>query len=327
MPLWAYGITEPPKPGEMAKPQRAAGPWFDPALDHDQQLKPLRIEGSNRTYTLYELNDWQHVADWFPEAHGPLPRVIERGPASLGAQTRACGFCHRVQGGGRPENAPVFGLPDAYFLRQLDDFRKGRRGSSDSGKANVPTMIALARAVSDDEARAAARYWAAQPGGPHVRVVETDRAPPAQLHGNLYVASGVARTEGLAGRILEVPEDEARSGRLDDPRSGFVAYVPIGSIARGRDLARVGTAADANASALACVTCHGADLRGLGDAPPIAGRSPSYIVRQLYDMKTGARNGAMAALMKPVADHLTSSQMTDVAAYVATLPRRNGDAP
>ena len=321
MPLWAYGVLDPPKPGDTAKPQRAPGPWLDPAIDHDEQLKPLHIEGSGQSYTLFELNDWQHVPDWFPQTHGPVPRVIGHGPASLGAQARACGFCHRVLGGGRPENAPVFGLPVAYFLRQLDDFRGGPRRSSDTRKPNVPTMIGLAKAISDEEALAAAEYWAAQSGGPHLRVIETAKAPPAKPEGNLFIPTAEARTESLVGRILEVPEDPAKSGRIDDPRSGFVAYVPVGSIARGRKIAGAdGQPKESTAaSALACVTCHGARLRGMGDAPPIAGRSPSYIVRQLYDFKTGARNGTMSALMKPVAEHLTTSQMTDVAAYIATL--------
>ena len=331
MPLWAYGVTTSPRPGDTAEPQRAPGPWFDPAVEHNEQLKPLHIEGSKRSYTLLELNDWQHMADWFPEEHAQVPRVIERGPENLGARTRACGFCHRVLGAGRPENAPVFGLPVAYFLRQLEDFRNDRRHSSDPRKPNVPTMIALAKAISDDEARAAAEYWAAQSGGPHVRVVETEKAPHAELHGNLYVATAIERTEALVGRILEVPEDHAKSGPLDDPRSGFVAYVPIGSVERGRKIATLGTAADASSlsdsPAPACVSCHGADLRGFGDAPPIAGRSPSYIVRQLYDLKTGARNGTMAAFMKQVVAHLTTSQMTDVAAYLATLPREDQDLP
>lgn len=325
MPLWAYGVMATPGPGDVAQPQRAPGPWFDPTLDHDEQLKPLHIEGSQRTYTFLELNDWQHMADWFPQAHAPVPQVIERGPASLGAQTRACGFCHRVSGGGRPENAPVSGLPVAYFLRQLDDFRSGRRHSTDPRKPNVPTMIALAKAISAEEAHAAAEYWTAQSGGPHVRVVETVRAPPARLDGNLYVATDVELTEVLADRILEVPEDPAKSGRLDDPRSGFVAYVPVGSVERGHKLATLGSVANVNVSTTegtsACITCHGTDLRGLGDAPPIAGRSPSYIVRQLYDFKTGARNGTMAGFMKLEVAHLTTSEMTDVAAYLATLPR------
>jgi cytochrome c553 len=319
MPLWAYGVLDPPKPGDTAKPQRTPGPWFDPAMTHDEQLKPLHIQGSTQSYTLFELNDGQHVPDWFPQTHGPVPHVIEHGPESLGAQTRACGYCHRVLGGGRPENAPVFGLPVAYFLRQLDDFRNGRRRSSDTRKPNVPTMIGLAKAISDEEARAAAEYWSEQSGGPHVKVIETENAPPAKLDGNLYVATTEERTEPLVGRILEVPEDHAKSGRVDDPRSGFIAYVPVGSIERGRKIAGAGpssseaTAADATA----CVTCHGATLHGMGDAPPLAGRSPSYIVRQLYDFKTGTRGGTMSALMRPVVEHLTTSQMTDVAAYLA----------
>ena len=31
-PLWAYGIVDPPKPGDVAKPQGAPGPRFDPAI-------------------------------------------------------------------------------------------------------------------------------------------------------------------------------------------------------------------------------------------------------------------------------------------------------
>jgi cytochrome c553 len=70
---------------------------------------------------------------------------------------------------------------------------------------------------------------------------------------------------------------------------------------------------------------HSADLLGLGDAPPIAGRLTSYLVRQLYDFKTGARDGMRAVLMKPVVARLTPAQMTDIAAYVAALPRAEAD--
>jgi cytochrome c553 len=312
-PLWAYGVTTPPQPGDTAKPQSAPGPWFRPDLPREEQLRPLQIEGSSRRYTVLELNDWQHTADWFPEEHGPVPTAISRGPARLGDQTRACGFCHRIHGGGRPENAPVFGLPVAYFLRQIDDFRAGRRHSSDPRKANVPTMVALARALSDEEARAVAEFYATQSGGPPVRVIEAERAPPVQLRGNLFVKTAEDASEALADRILEVPEDFEKSGDLDDPRSGYVAYVPIGSIGRGRALVEQGP--------LPCATCHGGDLTGSGDAPPIAGRSPSYIVRQLHDFKTGARNGSLAALMQPVVAALGPNEMMAISAYLASLPR------
>ena len=83
-PLWAYGVTTLPQPGDTAKPQRAPGPWFRPDLPREEQLRPLQIEGSSRRYTMLELNDWQHTPDWFPEEHGPVPVAISRGPASLG---------------------------------------------------------------------------------------------------------------------------------------------------------------------------------------------------------------------------------------------------
>jgi len=145
--------------------------------------------------------------------------------------------------------------------------------------------------------------------------------PAAQLQGNLYVITDTARSEPLVGRILETPIDLVKSEDLDDPRSGYSAYVPMGSIARGRELATVGIGGGTaqRDRGGACVLCHGAELRGMGDAPPIAGRSPSYLVRQLYDFKTGARNGRLSALMQPVAARLTTSQMTDLAAYIASL--------
>ena len=51
---------------------------------------------------------------------------------------------------------------------------------------------------------------------------------------------------------------------------------------------------------IACGACHGADLKGLGPVPGIAGRSPSYLVRQMYDMQAGARKGVWTALMTKV---------------------------
>lgn len=58
---------------------------------------------------------------------------------------------------------------------------------------------------------------------------------------------------------------------------------------------------------------------GLDPVPALAGRSPSYIVRQLYDVKHGTRNGAWAALMKPVVEQLELDEMVAIAAYAASL--------
>jgi cytochrome c553 len=122
----------------------------------------------------------------------------------------------------------------------------------------------------------------------------------------------------LVARILEVAADPRQSEELDNPHFGYIAYVPMGSIARGQ---RLVTNSMNDPAVVACASCHGPDLRGLADAPPIAGRSPSYLVRELYDFKTGARNGKRAAQMQAVVFRMTTAQMTDIAAYLATLPR------
>jgi cytochrome c553 len=68
-----------------------------------------------------------------------------------------------------------------------------------------------------------------------------------------------------------------------------------------------------------CGVCHGSDLKGLGPVPGIAGRSPSYLVRQLYDMQQGTRKGTWTDLMKPVVSKLDNDDMLKIAAYVASL--------
>src|SRR5215813_7641665 len=72
----------------------------------------------------------------------------------------------------------------------------------------------------------------------------------------------------------------------------------------------------------ACGTCHGLNLTGIvgADVPPIAGRSPSYIVRQLWDIQQGTRNGAQAQLMKLIVASLTHEDMIAIASYVASRP-------
>jgi cytochrome c553 len=81
--------------------------------------------------------------------------------------------------------------------------------------------------------------------------------------------------------------------------------VPVGSVAKGEALATTGGATIVAGKIVpgktaACGTCHGADLKGLGPVPGLAGRSPSYQVRQLYDMKAGTRKGLWSDLMKAV---------------------------
>ena len=119
--------------------------------------------------------------------------------------------------------------------------------------------------------------------------------------------------EALGQRIIEVPEDADRA-ELRDTHSGFVAYVPVGSVKKGEALVTTG----GNGKTLQCGICHGPDLKGVGTIPGIAGLHPIYIFRQLMDIQAGARDGQQAQLMKMVVAKLTPDDMIDLAAYVAS---------
>jgi cytochrome c553 len=123
-----------------------------------------------------------------------------------------------------------------------------------------------------------------------------------------------AKTEPIGRRIIETPKNLERT-ELRDDHSGFIAYVPRGSIKKGETLAKTGGAG----KTIPCASCHGPDLKGLDKAPPLAGRSPSYIVRQLYDIKSGSRHGVATQVMTSTVTKLTIVDMIAIAAYIASL--------
>jgi cytochrome c553 len=146
------------------------------------------------------------------------------------------------------------------------------------------------------------------------KVVETDTVPKSYLgNGAMRFPVENGGTEPLGNRIIELPQsDESAESR--DPRVGFVAHVPPGSVKKGEEIITTGAAG----KTLTCSICHGGELKGLGDVPPIIGRSPIYIYRQLNDIKIGARSGAMTPLMKGVVEKLSSDDMIAIAAYLAS---------
>jgi cytochrome c553 len=322
-PLWAYGFDAPPQPGDKAQPQAPPNRNLRPNQDPVEQTKPRHVNGSSATYSLVDVRDGQNVIDWFPGDHPPMPNVVAHGPARLGKATRGCGSCHLPNGKGRPENAPPSGLPVTYFIRQIQDFRSGLRHTADPRKPNTNTMIDLAKAMTDEEMKAAADYFAAIKWTPWIKVVETKTVPRTRIVGNLFLPLKPPAVEPIAGRIIETPEDEEQAETLRNPHSGFVAYVPVGSIKRGEDLVTTGGMRIVGnkivqGKTTACGTCHGVNLMGVADVPPIAGRSPSYMVRQMWDMQQGTRNGSQAQLMKLVVANLTEDDMVAIAAYVAS---------
>jgi cytochrome c553 len=328
-PLWAYGFTDAPKPGDKAQPQ--APPTSKPRPNQDviEQTKPRHVEGSTASYSLVQIRDLHNVVDWFPGDHPKMTEIIEHGHVAMAEKARGCGSCHLPNGRGRPENAPPGGLPAAYLIRQIEDFRHGLRYTADPRKPNTNTMIDLAKAMTDEEVKTAANYFASitPPATPWIRVVESKTAPKVRYVGNLALPAQDKGVEPIGGRIIEMPEDEELGDTLRSPRSGFVAYVPPGSIRKGEDLVTTGGmkivgGRIVQGKTTACGTCHGLNLTGVVDAdvPPIAGRSPSYLVRQLWDIQQGTRNGAHAQLMKLVVANLTQEDLVAIAAYVASRP-------
>ena len=325
-PLWAYGYSLP-----LAPSDRLATPGVTPTSRNlranepaEEQTRLRRVEGSTAEFSRVDIRDGGNVVDWFPGDHPPMTKVIQHGPASLGKTSWGCALCHLPTGKGRPENAPLVGLPVAYFLRQLEDFRNDARTSADPRKPNTLVMAGLAKVMTPEEMKEAAEYFGAMKWTPWTRVIETDLVPKTRIVGNLFLPTARERTEPIAGRIIEVPEDEEQSEVLRNPRSGFIAYVPVGSLKRGEALVTTGGMSVVDGKivpgkTVACATCHGPDLMGLADVPGIAGRSPSYLVRQIYDLQQGKRKGPSAPLMQPVIANLTGDDLVAIAAYVTSL--------
>lgn len=292
-PNWAYGTQETPV---TRKPEPRRAP--------DNSLKHL--PGTTLEFTLKQIGNPFGPADWYPGDHPPMPEIVAHGRKP---DIWACALCHYPNGKGRPENAGVSGLPVSYFIQQMHDFKNGLRRSADPRKRNTNMMIAFAKAMTEDEIKAAAGYFGSMKWTPWIKVVETDTVPKTRLSVGMFLPLEGNETEPLGQRIIEMPVNAEATEVLRDPRSGFIAYVPFGSLKKGESLVTSGS----------CGVCHGNDLKGLGPMPGIAGRSPSYLARQLYDMQQNTRKGEWTELMRPVVSRLSEEDILNVVAYVSSL--------
>ena len=305
-PGWAYAI--PPAPPAGAAPAGGGTPAGQPPAPDPT---PRTLPGSTLSFPLANIRDAFGPADWFPGDHPTMPEVVAKGRRP---DVRACSLCHYPNGKGRPENAGVAGLPVSYFIQQMNDFRSDVRKSAESRKANTNIMIQIAKGMTPEEIKASADYFGSMKWTPWIKVMETKTVPKTRIQGGMYLRLEGNETEPIGMRIIETPENVEHTETLRDPRSGFIAYVPMGSIKKGESLVTTG----GNGKTVQCGVCHGADLKGLGPVPGLAGRSPSYMVRQMYDMQAGARHGVWADLMKPVVAKLTDEDFVSIAAYVSS---------
>jgi cytochrome c553 len=309
-PLWAYGFTA-PGPEPAPPPCTPESKPLDCARFQGPRPKDVihKLPDTERTFPEYDVHYDYGPGDWFPGDHPPMPDIVAHGRES--DKLRACSLCHYPNGHGRPENASPAGLPAAYILQQLEAFRNGTRKSADPRKANANEMIQIARFLTDAEMKAAAEYFSAIKRRPWVTVVETESVPKTRPGVNgLFMPTPGNETEPLGKRIVEIPENPELTDKMRHPRSGWLAYAPMGSIASGEEIVTKG-----GGRTVQCALCHGADLQGMGNVPGIADRPASYIARQLYDMQMGTRQSTM---MKAVVAKLTEEDIIAIAAYLAS---------
>jgi cytochrome c553 len=295
VPAWAYPTNPPPPPGPAAEVPQG----------------PFQIPSSKLSFTRKELSNLFAAPDWRPEDHPPMPEIVSHGRQP---EVRACGYCHLPTGNGRPENARLAGLPVEYFVAQVKAFRDGTRKSSVDGRAPVINMTKTAVAMQDAEILAAAQYYATLRPQSFIRIVETAQVPKSEIAGWLFKFNPEGAHEPLGERILEGPEDFVQF-ELRDPNTKYVAYVPPGSVALGKRLAQTW----GDSQELECSSCHGPGYKGKDEVPGIAGRSPTSIMRQLYDFKSGARRGGKSSEMDKVVKYMKNSDMLALAAYLGSL--------
>lgn len=295
-PDWAYGV---PTPQNEAVAPKDDGTRFS-------------LPGSKGHFTRAQISGAGHnpPADWYPGDHPAMPAIVAAGDPGRGIT--ACAACHNPNGRGRPQNANIAGLNAGYLLRQLHDMKAGKRKSAEPRKHNARQMVDFAKAMTEPQMRQAAAYYASLPPTVPIKVVETATVPALRSQEGMWLPDTSRPREQIGMRVIEMPADVGRE-QLRDPHAGFIAWVPRGAVARGKRLA----------DRLGCAGCHGDKLTGNGDtAPGIAGRSPSYLARQLYDFHTGTRHGELAAPMFPIVAQMNASDVVNLTAYLASLPAR-----
>jgi cytochrome c553 len=268
---------------------------------------PVHVPGSRLSLTQDVINNPYFVPDWYPETHPPMPAIVARGREPA---IEACGLCHLPIGEGHPESGGLSGESVDYIEGQIADFKAGLRHSPITGK-----MVAFAKALTPEEAHAAALYFASLKRQKWNRVVEADRMVKVVIgpHGQMLAVPGGGEVPRPYPIVVLQTDPELTEARAS--KAGFTAYVPVGSLEKGKTFVETG----GGGKSIPCALCHGPGLKGAGDTPPIAGRSPLTIFRNLNDFKAGNRGGDRAAPMAAVVANMTSDEMIAIAAYVGSL--------
>src|SRR3954469_18363970 len=186
---------------------------------------------SSHKNPLRQITDPFGPPDWFPKEHAEMPQIVAHGEKP---HVTACILCHLPNGNGHPESASVSGLTVDYIIEQMHAFRDGTRQN-----IRGPNMIEMAYAISEKDLREAAEYFAKIPRSQQkwIRVVEAAKAPANHIGagGARFFDKGSETVAIAPDMIYEVAEGEEVELRND--HVGFIDYVPMGSLAKGRSVA------------------------------------------------------------------------------------------
>ncbi len=70
-----------------------------------------------------------------------------------------------------------------------------------------------------------------------------------------------------------------------------------------------------------CIACHGADANTpiLPEYPKLAGQNEAYLLQQMKDIKSGARNNANTPAMAGVMHLVNDEEIASLAKYISSL--------
>ena len=102
-----------------------------------------------------------------------------------------------------------------------------------------------------------------------------------------------------------------------------IAWLAVGSLLLPAALAAADEVADGDTlyKTKTCIACHGPDAKTplLPEYPKLAGQNAEYALRQMNDIKSGARSNGNTAAMKGVMHLVNDEEMKTLSEYLSSL--------
>jgi len=113
---------------------------------------------------------------------------------------------------------------------------------------------------------------------------------------------------------------------MSDRRRVRVGVMACGAVLAAVGIGQAGEPAELDGATLyqqrTCIACHGPDAKTpiLPEYPRLAGQNEAYLLRQMKDIKSMARNNGNTAAMAGIMHLVNEQEMEALAKYIANLP-------